>query len=52
VLFAEGWKRKRRVREILGWNALLSGGACHLRDAGLDEVRALEEKQDVILIDE
>ena len=40
VLFGEGWEGKGRVREMLGRHTLLASRAGHLRDAGLDEVRA------------
>lgn len=40
------------MREVLGRHTLLASSASHMWDAGSDEVRALQEYQDVIWVDE
>src|SRR3546814_4187960 len=50
VLFGERWEREWGAREILGRHALLASCACHPWNARLDEMRALQVRDDVVWV--
>src|SRR3546814_19533091 len=48
VLFGERWEREWGAREILGRHALLARCDCHPWNARLEEMRALQVRDDVV----